>query len=138
MKTAAALCLAFGSLCVSAVPELVFQSSATGLRGGTHCNVVMNEAGVLVSSCDFTHGATGFASLQTEVDALKAENAALRSSHASENSALHAAIDALKSTVAGLDTRITNIPKPATGSRACRAHGGPGAGVWYTTCTVEL
>jgi hypothetical protein len=108
------------------VPELVFQSSATGLRGGTHCNVVMNEAGVLVSSCDFTHGATGFASLQAEVDALKAEN-----------SALHAAIDALKSTVAGLDTRITNTPKPSTGSRTCRVRGGPD-NRWGYMCTVEL
>ena len=60
----------------------------------------MNEAGVLVSSCDLAHGATGFASLQGEVDALKAENTALRASYATDLASLRteliAKIDAQK------------------------------------------
>ena len=113
MKTA--LVLAFGALAASAAPELVFSSS---LRGGDHCSVVMNEAGVLVSSCDLTHGATGFASLQGEVDALKAENAALRSSHES-----HATeIGSLNSAIASLRTElIAKMDAKKAGPLTCRS-----------------
>jgi len=114
MKTA--LVLAFGALAASAAPELVFSSS---LRGGDHCSVVMNEAGVLVSSCDLAHGATGFASLQGEVDALKAENAALRSSHATEIGSLNSATDAK---IASLRTElIAKMDAKKAGPLNCRS-----------------
>jgi hypothetical protein len=45
MKTAAALCIAFGSLCVSAVPELVFQS-----EGQPACSLKAGKTGI-VSNC---------------------------------------------------------------------------------------
>ena len=110
MKTA--LVLAFGALAASAAPELVFSSS---LRGGDHCSVVMNEAGVLVSSCDLAHGATGFASLQGEVDALKAENAALRSSHATEIGSLNSAIASLRTEL------IAKMDAKKAGPLTCRS-----------------
>ena len=69
----------------------------------------MNESGVLVSSCDFTHGATGFASLQGEVDALKAENAALQG----EVDALRAAQDALEARLMAAINTISLTPGPA-------------------------
>ena len=125
MKTAA-LCLAIGALSASATPELVFQSSTPGIRGGTHCNVVM-EGGVLVSSCDITHGKTGFASLQAEIEGLKAENAALRSAHT-------AAIDALEARLMAAIDKISLAPGPPgakgdTGAAGAQGHRGPAGAV---------
>ena len=97
MQTAAALCLAFGSLCVGAEPELVFSSAASGLRGASHCNILLHD-GVLVSSCDFAHGKTGFNTLQTEVDGLKAENTELRSEMTALRTELMSAINTISLT----------------------------------------
>ena len=118
MKTAAALCLAMGVLCASAAPELVFQSSS----GASHCNVHLQD-GVLVSSCDFTHGKTGFASLQADVEGLKAENAALRS----EAAAHRAETAALRTELVAAIHAISLTPGAAGANGKDGAQGTPGS-----------